>query len=333
MKRLLSILALATLLCPGICFGSPASPDLHELRQPDGVVFLARQWGDERLHGWETEDGYTIVFDTRLGAWTYAQPGEEGDLASSGRLVGKDLPDETSKGLRPTGKALEKALSSKERPPGARGPMKAVPSVGMGKIPLILINFNNTRSTKSAADFAGLFFGTGNHSVADYYEEVSYGKFHISGEVKGWYLASHNHDYYGANIDGVKGNDAHPAQLVLEAAEAADAAGFNFAEYVSGSDCQVDVLVVVHQGTGEESSGVASDIWSHKASLVEKGLSQYVTKSVCLSDPSQHVIVNNYLLIPEIRPNGSLTTIGVPAHEYGHALGLPVFVSRHPDCR
>ncbi len=40
-----------------------AAPVVHTLMQADGSEFAARPWGDEWLHGWETEDGYSIVFD------------------------------------------------------------------------------------------------------------------------------------------------------------------------------------------------------------------------------------------------------------------------------
>ncbi len=41
----------------------PVAPVIHTLIQPDGSVFEARQWGDEWLHGWETVEGHSIVFD------------------------------------------------------------------------------------------------------------------------------------------------------------------------------------------------------------------------------------------------------------------------------
>lgn len=50
----------------------PAAPFIHTLTQKDGATFNAKQWGDESYHGWETEDGYTIVFDKSLNSWTYA---------------------------------------------------------------------------------------------------------------------------------------------------------------------------------------------------------------------------------------------------------------------
>ena len=161
--------------------------------------------------------------------------------------------------------------------------------------------------------------------MADYYKEASYGKLAITGRVTGWYSASRGHDYYGDNTGGVEGADSHPAELVREAAQAADEAGFDFADYVSNKDCLVDVVMVVHQGAGEEDGATPtpSDIWSHHSTLVDRGVGEYLTQSACVSDPSKKVRVNRYVMVPEVLREGSLITIGTPAHEYGHALGLP----------
>ena len=53
-------------------YAVPAAPFIHTLTQSDGTTFKARQQGDESCHGWETEDGYTIVFDKSISNWAYA---------------------------------------------------------------------------------------------------------------------------------------------------------------------------------------------------------------------------------------------------------------------
>ncbi|VAX30843.1 hypothetical protein MNBD_NITROSPIRAE03-1315, partial [hydrothermal vent metagenome] len=50
-----------------------AAPVEHILRQADGTEFPARQWGDEWSHGWETEDGHTVIRDKVTGNWVYAR--------------------------------------------------------------------------------------------------------------------------------------------------------------------------------------------------------------------------------------------------------------------
>ena len=53
-------------------YAVPAAPIIHPLIQSDGTIIKARQWGDKSCHGWETEDGYPIVFNKVLNSWTYA---------------------------------------------------------------------------------------------------------------------------------------------------------------------------------------------------------------------------------------------------------------------
>ncbi|MEW5934992.1 MAG: S-layer homology domain-containing protein, partial [Bacillota bacterium] len=79
----------------------PAHPGPVKLEQPDGKEFLARQWGDERLHGWETVDGHTIVKDEETGFWCYARKAEDGSLVSTGVRADGPPPADLPKGLRP----------------------------------------------------------------------------------------------------------------------------------------------------------------------------------------------------------------------------------------
>ncbi|MEF9438681.1 MAG: M6 family metalloprotease domain-containing protein, partial [Candidatus Mariimomonas ferrooxydans] len=159
-------------------------------------------------------------------------------------------------------------------------------------------------------------------------EEVSYGAFSVSagpGGVVGWYTAVNTHNYYGTNVSGF---DQWPGDLVYEAVAAADAAGFNFAPYDQDGDCYVDVINIVHHGSGEEAGGSPStDIWSHRWSLSAAqfwGRSNYGAFTTNDSDAAcpGGYIVNDYVIQPEILWGGR-QTMGVFAHEYGHALGLP----------
>jgi M6 family metalloprotease-like protein len=44
-------------------------------------------------------------------------------------------------------------------------------------------------------------------------------------------------------------------------------APIDFSAYDLDGDCYVDVVAIVHQGGGEEASGTATDIWSHRWNL------------------------------------------------------------------
>ena len=144
------------------------------------------------------------------------------------------------------------------------------------------------------------------------------GTFTISsgpGGIAGWYTASQNHDYYGKNMGFPRA-----AALVREAVQKADAAGYDFSSYDNNNDGYVDVVNVVHQGLGYETTLDGTNIHSHQAYLSGQGVGAYTTTS--------GKIVNKYVIDPETRPDAEgtgtdMVTMGVFAHEYGHALGLP----------
>ena len=224
-------------LLGSIAYAVPAAPVIHTRTQPDGTTFEARQWGDEWSHGWETLDGYSILFDEDLESWTYAMHSADGNCVSSLKIVGKHyLPGEAFKNIRPIGQfRLMSPLKGLSRESSTEGSQGAVPSKGAANIPVILINFSDTTTIYTSANFNTLLFGTGNYSLKDYYEEVSYGAYTVSAGpngVVGWYQASNTHDYYGSDVYiGSNKYDAWTGDLVHEAVAAADAAGFNFAAY------------------------------------------------------------------------------------------------------
>ncbi|GMT46693.1 MAG: hypothetical protein IEMM0007_0259 [bacterium] len=308
-----------------------AAPVEHILRQADGTEFPARQWGDEWSHGWETEDEHTVIRDKVTGNWTYARTDGKGRLEASSRVVGIELPVGLKIHLRPVEKTALKTPRSKAVK-SVDTPQRVVPPSGTANIPVILINFNDTTTTYNPLDFDALLFGTGNKSMKDYYEEVSYGAFSISpgpAGVVGWYTAANNHNYYGA-VNDAQGRDTWPGDLVYEAVAAADAT-VDFSAYDSDGDCYVDVVGIVHQGTGEEVGESKTDIWSNSwdlASAQYAGYSHYGAYTTGDSDAAcpGGYIVNNYIIMPELyqsTPSATQSTIGVFTHEYGHALGLP----------
>jgi len=170
-------------------YAIPAAPILHKLTQPDGTIFNARQWGDESCHGWETEDGYAIVFDEDIQGWTYAIHDTQGELVSSSSIAVKDaLPAGCAPHMRLTGSARSKIVRHmvtreipaerffrKEYPfQEEQALLRVIPSTGTANIPVILINFSDTTTSYTQDDFQTLLFGTGTLSMKDYYEEVSY---------------------------------------------------------------------------------------------------------------------------------------------------------------
>ncbi len=318
----------------------PAAPTIHLMKQVDGATVSARQWGDEYLFGWETVDGYTIVYDVDIRCWTYAVPDRDGNLVSSGRRPDRTKPPAgLSKRIMPksspaagqlsaTSQALTPHKLSAASSP-ATAPSPAAPESSVTRnLPVILINFSDTTPTYTAEDFTSLLFDGGVWSFKDYFEEVSGGRFSVSpgsSGITGWVTAAHSHDYYGAK-SGWGPPDVWPGDLAYEAVQLADAT-LDFSAYDNDGDCSVETVAIVHQGTAQEGSGIDTDIWSHSWSLSVTqnfGLSHYgpyTTNDSCRSDPARYVTVDRYIMMPE-RYGSDIAGIGVFAHEYGHVLGL-----------
>ncbi len=321
----------------------PAAPGEYRLEQADGTIFVAHQWGDEWVNGWETITGYSIIYDKAQKTWFYAERDANGQLvASSAAVRAEDTSSAARKGsvfspvyqsgkeinkhLRPSGSTSTNTLRKFTYATGGnhRQPQRITPLVSTGKLPVLMINYSDTTTTYSASDFDSLLFsGAGGYTLKDYYAEVSYNQLTVSGAVSGWYTAANNHSYYGEN--DANNNDSFPGLLVEEAISAADPVT-DFSQYDTDGDCYVDVVAVIHQGTGEEAGGADTDIWSHRWSLSAAnawgagGAGEYTTNDSCPA--GGFIKVNDYILQPEILFGGQ-QTIGVFAHEYAHSLGLP----------
>ncbi|NHN58954.1 M6 family metalloprotease domain-containing protein [Halorussus rarus] len=298
----------------------PAPDDYVTKTQPDGAEFQARQWGNEFNHGWETKAGYTVTRGAD-GWWRYAAL-DAGELVPTDRkVVVDDPPGRVPKHLRGTADASPKLTPSAVESDSSTASLSAtrspsgMPTTGTVNLPVVLINYDDTATTYSVTDFQRLLFGddpaiaSGPGSMKDYYQEVSYGQLNISGGsagVTGWYTAENGHDYYGESY-------VNAAKLAKEAVRKSDAT-MDFSEYDNDGDGTVDGVIVIHQGPGQEASGDATDIWSHRWSFRGAGIGAYQT--------DDGVTVNSYSLQPETYRSG-ITTVGVVAHETGHLFGMP----------
>jgi hypothetical protein len=71
-------------------FGINASPDWIDLQQRDGTKIRLRVRGDERLHWFEDERGFTVICDA--GRYVYANRDSHGRVVATTLLVGKVDP-------------------------------------------------------------------------------------------------------------------------------------------------------------------------------------------------------------------------------------------------
>lgn len=306
-------------------FATIAYPNLVEFKQPNGNVVKVYIRGSETLKWAETEDGYTLMYDS-IGNLVYAELDAMGDLVPSNVVAtDKDFrPAEVEMRLMSTPKGLsysQRQLNMAEQMHQARIRQMAqmtssrTPVVGTRKMLLILVDFPDYHFQKTKEDFELLmnqlsYTDDGRYgSVRDFYRENSFGQLDLIHDVVGVYRLQYERAYYGGNTG--YSNDNDPRQMAFEAVTMASA-DVNFADYDNDGDGMVDGVHIIYAGPGEEAGGGGDCIWAH---------------SWTVSATVDGVRTQRYSCSPEIRGSGGskMTHIGVICHEIGHVLGAMDF--------
>jgi immune inhibitor A len=224
--------------------------------------------------------------------------------------------------LMPPNPYAKRTISIPEFPPLMNIGMKRIdPAIGEKNALVLLIDFNDNLYTYASHEFDSLIFGENQHSLRDYYTEVSHGLFTISkqSDVAGWFRAPENYSFYVGSEYGLSDPYPYNAQgLVVAACMLADPY-VNFAQFDEDANDTVDALFVVHAGPGAEETGDVHAIWSHQWQLSNTNTGcpgAYLT--------NDGVYVDYYSMEPErFETVTGRITVGVFAHEFGHILGLP----------
>jgi len=296
----------------------PADPTrTFEVIQPDGITKLTlRVIGDERNGRLITEDGYTVARDAN-GWYCYAVLDAGGELAASSLKANvsekRSATEKSFLAKVPLRLAATNRIGKPDPDALARTIDPTLTTRGTNttnNVLLILIRFADESNTYPLSDFTSLVNGPTYDlgCLKAYYSEVSYGAFTVNGTVVGFYTASQNRSYYGYASGWPRA-----AELAHEAIVAARDAGVDFAPFDNNGDGYVDGLFVVHVGPGAE-AGDDSYPWSHSWDLTSAGVGAVSANGK---------IINGYTMEPEMVWAGVRATIGVYAHEYGHAIGLP----------
>jgi len=289
-------------------FGDLASPLPFTVTQPDGTELIIFIRGNH-IQNWYEYNGLSILKNND-GWWMFANAVDGTELLASTSRVGIDLEPDYSR--QPSGlkrKLIPEPLSLEDNSPT---PELYRTRSDTFRVPMILVEFSDYGSQYDQSKFDSLMNYEGythmNHSntgsFRDYYKEISYGQFIPDVDIKGWFIAEYGHNYYGHDngYDRVR-------QLVRDMVDSLEAEGFDWSIYDNDDDGYVDALNLAHAGPGAE-EGDGTNIWSHKWSLGDISVSY------------DGVIIDSYNFNPEMQL-GNFVSIGVLAHEFGHALGLP----------
>ena len=178
---------------------------------------------------------------------------------------------------------------------------------------VILVDFSDLPFKVNPVLFDNLLFSDGQGTLKDYLREVTYGTLSLStenlpSEIK-VVRAPETYKYYVNDKNGQGSYPQNSQKLVEDVINMIDPV-VDFSKYDNDGDGAVDALFIVHAGQGAEWTGRDSDIWSHSWSIT--------------TQKRDGVIISRYSIEPEYWQKAGDMTLGVFAHEMGHAaFGLP----------
>lgn len=186
---------------------------------------------------------------------------------------------------------------------------------GEFKILAILVQFTDNNSATSAAYYDDLLYDVADVSVRHYYGDASYGQLDIvtvnMPSTVGWQTAPQTYAYYVNGESGVNPESyPHNSQKLVEDLVGVVDPFIDFSSYDNDNNGFVDVFMVIHAGRGAEVTGSDDDMWSHQWAIYPRST-------------NDGVYVSNFTMQPEYLYSPGDMTIGVFAHELGHAFGLP----------
>ena len=213
---------------------------------------------------------------------------------------------------------------------------------GTRAIPVLMARYNNSGSAPFPVTdlqtelFDGPWLPTG--TMTQYYQEISYGRFTVTGTVFPWQQLPRDDTFYegpdepnGEPCNGVC-NNAEMVAFVRDLLGLNDGA-IDFSQYDndgpdgtpnSGDDDGfVDFVAFVHPETGGECGNNNTNIWSHRWMLTGwPGGNEFETDDD--ANGGGKILIDDYVIMPALACDGTtMIEIGVFAHEFGHAFGLP----------
>lgn len=181
------------------------------------------------------------------------------------------------------------------------------------KMLVVLVEWYDKRATYSIETFDTVMLSRNIYptgSVADYFDEVSYGQLAVAGDIYGWH-----------NI-GFTSNPIDFEEIIEELDPYID-----YSRYDGDGDGNVDAVIFIHAGNGQEDSGNPYNIWSYAMLWPEEiAPGHYDGKRFPRMCTAPETMPLRDSPNPTIITTGSrFNRISVAAHELSHNMGLPVY--------
>lgn len=296
-------------------FAIPAITKWQKIPLADGSVVTATIVGDEHGHWYVDENGNALTQNDD-GTFRYIDAQHFNEIKERRQLRLSQSNDRRARRLAKSAGTAKGKNNAFGRRDAYSGSKKGI---------VILVNYSDRVFDKendkdayydhfNKSDYVDdKHFG----SVHDYFHDQSYGKFDLTFDIVGPITLSKSYSYYGTNDSA--GDDLHPCEMVIEAVTLADEAGVDFSKYDWDGDGEVDQVLIIYAGTGENRSYIANDVWPHEWNL-SAGRSYNDGTGAQFIDG---VMIDTYCVTCELAAKGVMEGIGTACHEFSHCLGLP----------
>lgn len=285
-------------LCSLSVVAIPARNGVHRLEDRNGNIIEAELVGDEYGHCFKTADGY-IVKETADGFY------EKSDV----RFDAAELDIRRQKLKR------AKAVENDRRTFASSHAQKGL---------VILVSFSDVAFSKTKSSFYNMLnqYGYSDNgatgSAKDYFSAMSYATYSPTFDVYGPYTLPKNQMYYGQDIGGSEGNDAHPDQMIVDAVAklVADKGSSVLSQYDCDGDGYVDNVFVFYAGFAQSEGASSNTIWPHRWKVFSRNVDGQITYN--------GVTISDYACSSELlyTSGSTMTAVGSFCHEFSHVLGL-----------
>ena len=327
------------MLWTSMAMAVPAHPGLARITQPDGSMLTVRLLGDEYLHFYTTEDGYSIVRRSD-GFYAYAQHDDNGQLIATERIAHDSLSraDDERAWLQ----GVKKYLTPKMSPSAAREQQAEFTRRAQARQAasahspvydynnfhglIILVQYNDREFSRD--DYASLMedmvnkenyqgydntqYGRYTGSVRDYFYDNSFGVFSPQFDIVGPITVNYS-QYYPKKYENMR-------EITYDAIMAANPE-VDYSQYDGDGDGVVDLIYFIFAGLGSNVSGNDERlIWPHTSYIYNPygGGNGWQVKV-------DGVYMGRYACSTELLGSSEyniIDGIGTICHEFSHVLGV-----------
>ena len=161
-------------------------------------------------------------------------------------------------------------------------------------------------------------------SVYDYFRDQSFGQFNLQFDLYYVHMDKEHAEYRSGDIDYY--DDTRSGLLLTEILDQHKEEIPDWSVYDWDKDGDIEQVLILFAGKGQNDGGDNTTIWSHQWSLSAHADEPYCREwghPYAITSREKEYFVDNYGVFPELEGSGTYGTFGTLCHEFSHSLGLP----------